>query len=116
MVVVSRRGRVLWPDCRIAGTAFERMRGIMFSQPRFSPLLIRFNAQGRKRNALHSFFCPPFDALFLDSSGRVVDVLAHAPRNSAFIVPRQAYESVIELAAGEAESKGVAVGDVLVLE
>lgn len=116
MVVVSRRGRVLWPDCRIAGTAFERMRGIMFSPERFPPLLIRFNSQGRKRNALHSFFCPPFDAVFIDASGRVVDVLAPAPKNSAFVVPRQAYESVIELAAGEAGRNSVAVGDVLVLE
>ncbi|OIO26289.1 hypothetical protein AUJ14_02125 [Candidatus Micrarchaeota archaeon CG1_02_55_22] len=91
------------------------MRGIMLSQERFPPLLIRFNAPGLKRNALHSFFCPSFDAVFLDSSGRVVDVMAPAPRNSAFIVPRQAYESVIELSAGEAERKGVATGDVLVI-
>lgn len=44
----------------------------MFSAKVTLPLLFVFESPGR--HAIHSFFCPAFDAVFVGGDGRVVDV------------------------------------------
>ncbi len=86
----------------------------MFAKRVESPLAISFPTIGRRRNALHSLFCPVFDAVFTDASGRVVDVQARVRPNRLLIVPRQACSMVIEVPPGD--SRKVRLGDRLVLK
>jgi len=94
---------------RIA-SGLEKVFGIMFSHARFSPLIIEFGLEARGLNAIHSFFCPSFDAVFLDSRKRVVDVARVKPFSFS-IVSRAPCKFVVELPAGNAQrlklSKGL---------
>lgn len=115
ITTVARGKSVLWRGVAATETPFERMRGIMFARPgAFPPTLIDFPESGRRRNAIHSFFCPVFDAIFLDAGGRVVDVVPEIRPNNPFIVPRAVAASVLELPAGEAAKKKIRIGEVLV--
>ena len=86
----------------------------MFSKRVASALAIPFPTTGRRRNALHSLFCPVFDAIFLDAAERVVDVQARIRPNRLFIVSRKACKLVLEVPPGQ--SSRVRVGDRLVLK
>lgn len=109
---ITRNGKVLWPACGTASTPLQKMRGIMFKK-KFAPLLFDFRAEGTSRNAIHSFFCVPFDAVFLDSSKKVVDVIPEIKPWNPWIVPKKPAKYLIELPAGEAEQSGVKENDVL---
>jgi uncharacterized membrane protein (UPF0127 family) len=111
--IVSKK-RVLWPKCLLLETPGERASGLMFKGSASIPLAIPFPTTGRRRNALHSLFCPVFDAIFLDASGRVVDVQARVKPNRLLIVPAMPCKLVLEVAPGE--SARVKVGDLLSLE
>ncbi|MDP2717418.1 MAG: DUF192 domain-containing protein [Candidatus Micrarchaeota archaeon] len=51
---------------------FKRFRGLMFAWRVEKPLLFVFPQAAR--HGIHSFFCPAFDAVFLDAGGVVVGV------------------------------------------
>ena len=106
--------RVVWKRCFLLQTPGERAKGLMFEAKVQAPLAIPFASTGRKRNALHSFFCPLFDAVFLDSSGRVVDIRVRVKPNQLLIIPRLPCKSVLEVAPGD--SKKVHLGEKLVLK
>ncbi len=80
----------------------EKVFGIMFSRPRFTPLVIEFGVEARALNAIHSLFCPWFDAVFLDSRKRVVDVAQQVKPFSFSVVSRMPCKFVLELPAGSA--------------
>lgn len=108
---VSRK-RVLWSDCGLAETVLERGTGIMFRHRVGKPLAIPFASRGRRRNSIHSFACPVFDAVFLDE-GKVVDVRPQIPPHQLLVVPAKACSLVLELPSGQ--SRKVKIGDKLLL-
>ena len=63
---------------RILSTFTEKAWGLMFSKSVKTPLLFVFESSGR--HGIHSFFCPPFDAVFLDENFRDVRFLRAAFR------------------------------------
>jgi uncharacterized membrane protein (UPF0127 family) len=103
----GRGGRVLF-KARIADTPGKKARGIMFSGARFAPLLFDFGRSARGANSIHSFFCPVFDAVFLDSGKKVTQTETIAP--SRFFVPRETPRFLIELPAGAAKRFGLRRG------
>ena len=95
-------------------TPGERAQGLMFKAKVQAPLAIPFASTGRRRNALHSFFCPLFDAVFLDSNGRVVDLRVRVKPNQLLVIPAKPCKMVIEVPPGE--SRKVRLGQLLVLK
>lgn len=91
-----------------AKTLFQKMLGIMFASQRFTPLLFEF-ARETRLNAIHSLFCPRFDAVFLNSRKQVVDVKRVEPF-SFWLAPRAPAKYLIELPAGEAARKKLCIG------
>lgn len=59
--------------CKVLRTFFQQLHGLMFSKAADVPLL--FVLAEPRRFAIHSMFCPPFDAVFLDAQCRVIDVV-----------------------------------------
>lgn len=100
--------------CRITDNFFERAQGIMFCKKEFVPLLIVFAQEGEKTNALHSFFCPPFDAVFLDGSGKVVEVKKNIAPNSPAIISCRNCKMVLEMPAKQ--SSGIEAGKKIVFK
>jgi uncharacterized membrane protein (UPF0127 family) len=80
----------------------------MLSPPRFAPLLFDFGRSARSANSIHSFFCPAFDAVFLDAGKRVTQIETIRP--NGFFVPARPSRFLIELPAGAAEKFGLASG------
>ena len=111
MVQVRKKAnkRVLWPYCATASTHFRKMKGIMFKKA-FEPLLFDFDEEGTRRNAIHSFFCPQFDAVFLDSSKKIVDVIPQIKPWNPFIVPAKPARYLTETPAGDAKRVRVKIG------
>lgn len=85
-------------------------------QQEFEPLLFVFGQEDRLLCAIHSLFClVGFDAVFLDSKKRVVDVrLGIKPFSEVFIVPKKPAKYLVECMEGSAE--GVKEGDELEFE
>ncbi len=95
--------------CRVLGSFFGRFRGLMFSTSVSTPLLFVFSQPGR--HAIHSLFCPPFDAIFLDSAGKVVDVF-EVRTVQLWVQPRRDASYLIEAAPGFGKGlkEGQAIG------
>ncbi len=109
-VVVTRGNRRVF-KARLADSLFSKARGIMLSAPRFKPLLFDFGRSARAANSVHSFFCPVFDAVFLDECKRVTQ--AESVRPWRFFVPAAASRFLIELPEGEAKRFGLVKGAAL---
>ncbi|MFH0973764.1 MAG: DUF192 domain-containing protein [Candidatus Micrarchaeota archaeon] len=106
-VTVRRRGRALF-KARLADSSAKKARGITFSPPAFAPLLFDFGRAGRSTNSIHSFFCPIFDAVYLDARKRVTQAATIRPWR--FFVPSRASRFLIELPEGEAKRLGLRNG------
>ncbi|MGC9113950.1 MAG: DUF192 domain-containing protein [Candidatus Micrarchaeia archaeon] len=90
------------------------MKGLMFKQ-KTVPLFFVFDAEATFSNAIHSFFCPPFDAVFLDEHKRVVDVRKNITPWKAWIAPKKPAKYLLELPAGDASRKRVREGETLTI-
>lgn len=112
-ILVSRgkKKSLLW-KARVLCTRAELASGIMHSPRHFEPALFLFPSVSRWRNAIHSFFCPPFDAVFVDEKRKVLNVVRVAP-NNLLVVPRARAKYLLELPAGEAERKRLKIGEKL---
>jgi uncharacterized membrane protein (UPF0127 family) len=77
-------------------TPLKRMRGLMFATHVEEPLFFVFNAVGRRENAIHSFFCPRFDAAFITPGLRVADYLPNIAPNNPLIVAKAPSKYLIE--------------------
>jgi hypothetical protein len=103
--LVDEDGRVVCERCEVASGAFSRMRGLL-GRSGLAPgegMLIT------KSGSIHTAFMRfPIDAVFLDRDLRVRKVVAAIPPFRAAAARRS--RSVLELAAGEAERAGIAVG------
>jgi uncharacterized membrane protein (UPF0127 family) len=112
VVVVTRDdGAVVCERCTIATTPVRRMRGLL-GRSGLAPgdgLLIR------PAGSIHTFFMRfPIDAVFLDRDLGVRKVAA-AVKPWRLVFARRAH-SVLELPAGEADRRGLAAGQRLVLQ
>jgi uncharacterized membrane protein (UPF0127 family) len=110
-LVVAGSGAVACERCRVADTPLTRLRGLLGrkSLPLGEGLLIR------PAGAVHMFFMRfPIDVVFLDGDLGVVGVVEELkPWRAA---GRRGARSVLELAAGEVERRGIGVGDRLAID
>lgn len=88
---------------------FKKFVGIMFRNRVTVPLLFEFNKETRFENAIHSFFCPVFEAIFLDSGRRVVDIQRVKPFK-LLVVSRKPCKYLIEAEEGFSKENGIKVG------
>ena len=106
VVVRGEGGRIVCERCEVADTVIARARGLLGRKnlPSGAGLLIRPGF------SIHTLFMRfPIDAVFLDRSGSVVDVVGSLkPWRAA---TRLRARAVLELAAGEADRLGVLVGE-----
>jgi len=106
VALIHENGSTVCERCVVANKMLPRMRGLLgrSSLPAGEGLLIR------PAPSVHTFFMRfPIDVVFLSRSGEVLKVSADVGPWRARSC-RGAY-AVLELAAGEAERRGVAVGD-----
>jgi uncharacterized protein len=108
-VTLSRAdGRVVCERCLVAARPLRRMRGLLGRRdlPRGEGILLRPAA------SVHTFFMRfPIDVVFLDREQVVVGI---EPRLRPWrTAGRRGAQAVLELAAGESERRGLAVGDAL---
>ena len=106
VVLVRGDGSTVCERCVVANKMLPRMRGLLGrrSLPAGEGLLIR------PAPSVHTFFMRfPIDVVFLSRAGEVLKVSADVGPWRARSC-RGAY-AVLELAAGEAERRGVAAGD-----
>lgn len=106
-VTLSRPdGEVVCERCLVAATALTRLTGLLGRsglEPGEGLLL-------RPASSIHTFFMRfPIDVVFLSRQGEVLKVAERVPPWRARSC-RHSY-AVLELAAGEAERRGIAVGD-----
>jgi len=109
VAVRVENGRVVCGRCVLADTALARMRGLLGRRalPTGEGILLR--PAGSVHTAFMRF---AIDAVFLDRDGTVVKI-AHHLRPWKTAGGRKA-KAVLELPAGEAERRGLAVGERLV--
>jgi len=104
--LTTSEGRIVCERCSVAHTMFARMRGLLGKRGLDSGegLLIR------PAPSIHTFFMRfPIDVVFLSRQGEVLKVAERvAPWRARSC--RHSY-AVLELAAGEAGRRGIAVGD-----
>ena len=106
MALRGEGGRIVCARCEVADGPVSRARGLL-GRNELSPgegLLLR------PTFSIHTFFMRfPIDAVFLDRSGSVVDVVRRLkPWRAA---TRLRARAVLELAAGEAERVTLRVGE-----
>ncbi len=117
-VVIRAGGRSLPVEVEVARTEPERERGLMFRE-RLEPghgMLFVFDEESQ-----HDFWMKdtliPLDMIFIDSSKRIVGIVARAePRT---LTPRRVLAPsryVLEVPGGWAEAHGVRPGDAVRLE
>ena len=99
-------GRVVCEQLLVAARPLRRMRGLLgrASLPAGEGILLR------PAGSIHTFFMRfPIDVVFLDQEDRVVGFDESVPpwRTTS----RRGAKSVVELAAGECERRGLRVGD-----
>ena len=108
---ISPAAAVVLHDFERADTATKRFLGIMLRKKISRPLLFTFASEARFANSIHSLFClVPFDAVFLDSKRRVVDVVGGIPPFRPLIVPKAPALYLVEGPAGFAKAKGLREG------
>ena len=107
-VTVRSGEQVVCEECLVADRPLARMRGLLgrTSLPRGEGVLLR------PAGSIHTFFMRfPIDAVFVDRDGVVVGVEHELkPWRTA---RRSGARAVLELAAGEADARGLAAGQQL---
>jgi uncharacterized membrane protein (UPF0127 family) len=76
-------------ECR---TIWQKTKGLMFRK-NSKPLVFKFNKSTRQ--SIHSFFCKPFLAIWLNN-GKVVDKKIVKPFR-AFIKPKKRFDMLVEV-------------------
>src|SRR3989338_813904 len=82
-------GKKIKVEVEVCDTPFKKFKGLMFKKKSF-PLLFIFRKE--KNLSIHSFFCKPFKAIWLDKnmkSTKVIDVKKWKPNfsgNGKFIL------------------------------
>jgi uncharacterized protein len=109
VAVRAQNGRVVCERCVLADTALARMRGLLGRRglPSGEGILLR------PASSVHTAFMRfSIDAVFLDRDGHVLKIARDLrPWKTA---GRRKAKAVLELPAGEAERRGLEVGERLV--
>jgi uncharacterized membrane protein (UPF0127 family) len=109
--VVASDGSIVCERCAVADTFMTRSRGLLGRRalPAGDGLLLS------PGSSIHTFFMRfPIDAVFLDRDLRVVGVAANL--RAWRLAGRKGAKRVLEVAAGEAELRGIRDGDQLSLK
>jgi uncharacterized membrane protein (UPF0127 family) len=110
VAITRASGVVVCESCKVADSPLTRLRGLMGR----ASLALGEGLLLKPCGSIHTWFMRfPIDAVFLDREMRVVHV-ADSIRPWRMARGRKA-RSVLELAAGEAAQRGIAVGDTLAL-
>jgi len=107
-MAINKGKQVLFGSFDRADSYAAQAKGIMFQPKLLQPLLFTFRNQ--RRRCIHSFFCPPFDAVFLDEEKKVVKAL-HVKHWRASICADCTY--LIEFPAGTIDKFFLRRGDKL---
>jgi uncharacterized membrane protein (UPF0127 family) len=94
-----------------ADTTFKRAVGIMFRKKLTRPLVFPFPYE--QIVSIHSFFCVPFDAVFLDKNKRVIELYGNVKPFSFITTKRKAHylvEMPIESIKKLKIKKGTVIG------
>ncbi len=73
----NKRKVIFFNDFEKTGI-FSQFIGLMFRKTFFMPLLF----QGNGRMAIHSFFCPIFEAIFIDKNKKIIKICFFSPRKA----------------------------------
>jgi uncharacterized protein len=109
IALLREDGAIVCERCTVAATLFRRMKGLLGR----SELGTGEGMLLRPAGSIHTLFMRfPIDAVFLDRE-LVVQKVASDVKPWRLVFARRA-RSVLELAAGEAERRGIAAGQRLV--
>lgn len=92
----------------MADTMLKRAIGIMFRKKLTKPLVFPFSSE--QIISIHSFFCIPFDAVFLDKNKRVVELNGNV-KPFSFITTKRKSHYLVEMPAGSIEKFKISLGD-----
>ena len=110
MITNTTRNSVIVKNTRVAGSLWERARGLMFTQ-RFKDTALIFSFPQERVIGLHMWFVfYPIDVLWLDGEQRVVEVL-QGFRPFRIYRPNAPAAYVIELPEGAIAKSKTIVGD-----
>ncbi|MCX6776973.1 MAG: DUF192 domain-containing protein [Candidatus Micrarchaeota archaeon] len=102
----------LTKEFEIADTTFKRTRGLMFRSSISKPLLFIMPSESAELSSIHSLFVFfPFDAVFLNSKGVVVDIRERIKPFTLKITPAKPAKYILEMEAGGAKRRKIRVGD-----
>ena len=107
--LVRPDGRVVCERCLVAARPLRRMRGLLGRRhlPQGEGILLR------PAGSIHTFFMRfSIDAVFLNENGDVLGIAAGVKPWRVAVCKRA--RSVLELAAGESERRGLEVGQKLI--
>ncbi len=108
------RKRKLFSSYDIASTPLKRTLGIMFKFELDKPLLFVLDKESILHSTIHSFFCfVRFDAIFLNSEKRIVDIKENIAPFRPIIAPKSPSKYFIECKAGQAKRLGMKIGEKL---
>lgn len=100
---------LIWKDAEVADNPLQHVKGIMFRKKIIKPLLFVFG--GESSVSIHSYFCIPFDIIYLDKFGKIVKIIENVEPNSTLLGVRCKY--IIECKPGEARKKKLKKRDIL---
>ena len=88
---------------------WEKLRGLMFAPRVEKPLLFVFTNERSSENAIHSLFCPAFDAIFINSNGVVVGAFeVRSPK--LFVCPEEQFKFLVETFPGDIKKREIKIG------
>jgi uncharacterized membrane protein (UPF0127 family) len=113
-ITVSIKGKPF--QLEVAVTEDQHARGLMFreSMPADHGMLFVFDTPGLYSFWMHNTLIP-LDILFLDPSGKIVDIHTRKPKDETGMPPRAPAQFVIELNADTAKNLNLNIGDTIPL-
>ncbi len=94
----------------LADTTIKRAIGIMLRRRVTRPMLFLFDETNVV--SIHSFFCPPFDAVFLDKQRKVVGLHRYI-RPNHIVSSERPVKYLIEFPPGTIGRLGIAKGTII---
>ncbi len=92
----------------LADTMLKRAIGIMFRKKLTRPLVFPFSHE--QIISIHSLFCVPFDAVFLDKNKKVVEIYTNV-KPFSFITTKRKARFLVEMPAGSIKNLKISLGD-----
>ena len=111
-VTLKKGNKAVIESCLIATDFFSRFFGLMGKTSLSESEALCFP----RCNSIHTFFMRmPIDVLFVNGSGRIVEILESLSPWKV-LLPRRKVKHTIEMQAGRARSLGLQIGDQLQCE